>query len=355
MIRVRRNLCSIFGCNLTRFGACYLVGVALSFAGTPAEIRAQEDQVVHSENSDSQEPQRVIVVVGAPGNFEYAQEFTDLLQAWRDVAQRAGWTLTVVGSTQPIETKATDKQRVREAIAAQAVARSRLWLVLLGHGTSAAGEAKFNLVGPDLSATELSTWLAPLACPLVVVNCSSASAPFLPALSGPERVVITATRSGNEINFARFGKYFVQAMADLSTDVDHDLTVSLLEVFLSASVQTERFYSDQSRLTTEHALLDDNADRVGSSSDFFQAGRAVRLPQGDAQVDGANARRISVLASPDAPQFSGAQLLEREQLEHELSKLRGRRAELGEKEYYSELEVILLKLAELYAAAEPAQ
>ena len=45
--------------------------------------------------------------------------------------------------------------------------------------------------------------------PLAVINCASASAPFINRLAGENRVVITATKSGDEQNFARFGQYIV--------------------------------------------------------------------------------------------------------------------------------------------------
>ncbi|MFO0952797.1 MAG: hypothetical protein U0835_16935 [Isosphaeraceae bacterium] len=39
----------------------------------------------------------------------------------------------------------------------------------------------------------------------MVIDGTSANGPFLNKLSGADRVVITATKSGNEMNFARLG------------------------------------------------------------------------------------------------------------------------------------------------------
>ena len=57
----------------------------------------------------------------------------------------------------------------------------------------------------------------------------------------PDRtgVVLTATKSGDEINFARLGDYLSQAILDLSSDLDKDSQVSLLEAFLKASRMTQ--------------------------------------------------------------------------------------------------------------------
>ena len=43
-----------------------------------------------------------------------------------------------------------------------------------------------------------------------MINCASASGPFINRLSGPNRVVIVATKSGFEMNFSRFGEYLAE-------------------------------------------------------------------------------------------------------------------------------------------------
>ena len=91
-----------------------------------------------------------------------------------------------------------------------------------------------SICGADLSDVELAEWLAPVKRPVVVINCASASGPFLNRLSGNDRVVVTATKSGHETNFARFGQYLAEAIADPHADLDKDGQVSLLEAFLTA-------------------------------------------------------------------------------------------------------------------------
>jgi hypothetical protein len=107
--------------------------------------------------------------------------------------------------------------------------------VLIGHGTFDGKEAKFNLVGPDFSATELAAWLQPVHRPLAVIDTASASGPFINKLSARDRVLITSTRSGHEENYARFGQYLAEAIADPQADLDKDGQTSLLEAFLTAS------------------------------------------------------------------------------------------------------------------------
>src|SRR6202035_3144637 len=69
-----------------------------------------------------------------------------------------------------------------------------LLVFLIGHGTSPdVDEAKFNLVGPDLTAGEWAELLKPIPGRLVFVNTTAASFPFLRKLAGRNRVVLTAT------------------------------------------------------------------------------------------------------------------------------------------------------------------
>ena len=100
---------------------------------------------------------------------------------------------------------------------------------------------------PGCPAAELAVWLKPFRRPLAVINTASCSAPFLNLLSAANRVVITATRSGYEQNYTRFGQYLAEALADPGADLDKDGQVSLLEAFLTASHQAAEFYKVQGR------------------------------------------------------------------------------------------------------------
>ncbi len=178
------------------------------------------------------------------------------------------------------------------------------WLVLIGHGTFDGKTARFNLRGPDVSAGELAEWLKPFERPLAIINCASASGPFINSLSGPNRVIVTATKSGFEHNFARFGDYLSQAMADPKADLDKDKQTSLLEAFLLASAGAREFYASESRLATEHALLDDNGDALGTAADWFKGIRAVKSAR-----DGAVRRRparCAIAACPQRPRAASA-------------------------------------------------
>ncbi len=89
---------------------------------------------------------------------------------------------------------------------------------------------------------------------MVIAACFSTSGAWLSDLSSKQRIVITATKSATEYNYSRFAKYFAESINDPSVDLDHDRELSLLEAFLAATRRTDRFYQDEGRLASEHAI-----------------------------------------------------------------------------------------------------
>ena len=221
---------------------------------------------------------------------------------------------------------------------------SDLWLVLIGHGTFDGKEARFNLRGPDVSATELALWLQPFHRRMAIINTASSSAPFINKLSRTNRVIITATRSGNEQNFARFGQYFCEAITNPEADLDKDEQVSLLEAFLMASRQAGEFYKVEGRLATEHALLDDNGDGLGTPAEWFRGLRATKKPKDNAPVDDLLAQQFHLLNSPTDQKLSPDQRAHRDALERAVVLHREKKKQLSEDEYYVGLEKLLLEL-----------
>lgn len=309
-----------------------------------------EAQEPSADTPEAQKP-TLIVVAGAAGEEEFGEQFQASAKRWHEFAKDQNWQLVALGSSS--NDSVNDHDLFKQAIekGASLPADAELWLVMIGHGTSASNVSKFNLVGPDVSATELSEWLKPVKAQCVILNCSSSSGPFVTALSGKNRVVVSATRSGSELNFSRFGIYLSEAVNSLAADVDHDQEVSVLEAFLAASSQTERFYREDARLATEHALLDDNGDRVGTAADFYRGARPAKEPEPGKQIDGRVASRMILLSSPDVPKFTNEQLEARQRIEEQIDALRTRKKELTEEAYLAQLEPLCTELAKLYQAA----
>jgi len=205
------------------------------------------------------------------------------------------------------------------------------------------------LRGPDVSASELALWLRPFRRPLALINTASASAPFLNALSATNRVVITATRSGHEQNATRFGQYLAEAITDPQADLDKDGQISLLEAFLTASRQTSEFYKIEGRLATEHALLDDNGDGLGTPAEWFRGLRAIKRPKENAALDGPLAQRFHLIRNDSERRLTAAQRTQRDSLEQAVLLHQEKKPQLPEEEYYNQLEKLLLELARFYA------
>lgn len=294
-----------------------------------------------------QDKPSVLVVVGAPGTDEYKTEFHRWAVLWQAAAKKASVQYLEIGEQAKVG--ATDRQRLQTALVERASAgQEPLWLVLIGHGTFDGREAKFNLRGPDVTEAELLEWLKPIQRPVAILNCFSASGPFLSRLSAPNRIVVTATRSGDEQNYSRFGQYLAESIADPRADLDKDEQVSLLEAFLVASNRVAEFYRSRSRLATEHPLLDDNGDRLGTPGDWFRGIHATKSARNGAQVDGVRAHQLHLILSDREQRMSPAQRLRRDNLERSAAELRSKKDQLSEDEYYAQLEAIMVELARLY-------
>jgi hypothetical protein len=293
------------------------------------------------------EPQG-LVVLGAQGEAEYGIQFRAWGERW--IKAFPAGTLQLLDGTDEIRPSAelSHRQAILDWIGItqkQEVVETR-WLVLCGHGTFDRTDCKFNLAGPDISATELATALKDTKHQWVIVNCSSSSGPFLSALSGPNRIVITATKSGAEQNYSRFGDYFSRALSNPASDLDHDASISVLEAFLAASNGVARFYEEDGRLASEQALLDDNGDKRGTPGAFFRGIRSVKAPADGLQLDGTLARRVFLAQIGDQKPLDRETAERAGQLEKDIEALRKRKKELSEADYYQQLEELLSQLAE---------
>ncbi len=292
----------------------------------------------------------LVIVVGAPGNDEYGSHFTRWADLWAEAAQAGGVPVQWVGTD---ETDPNDRERLH-GILQEAASQSEgpLWLVMIGHGTWDGRDARFNLRGLDVSDRELQAWLAPLTRPLAVINCASSSSPYLLRLSQPGRIVITATKSGSELNFSRFGGFLAEAIGNPEADLDKDHQVSLFEAFLIASRQTQAWYDANGQLATEHALLDDNGDAQGVRADFFTGIRPAHAAEGGVPLDGARAHQWLLVPADEERHFPAELRPRRDELELLVAQLRDRKSSFDEETYFAQLEVLLVELAQLYQQAD---
>jgi hypothetical protein len=218
------------------------------------------------------------------------------------------------------------------------VAGDTLLVILLGHGTYDGIDAKFNLVGPDLSAVEWKETLDGLPGRMVVVNTTESSFPFLEHLSSRGRVVITATDSAAQRFATVFPEYFIRSLVDRSSDFDKNGRVSILEAFDAATAGVRQHYEQRGQLSTERPLIDDDGDGMGRES-------------GAPGEDGAIAGSVYLDAEPGSPGSGDAETaaLERHRLvlEARLEALKVRKSSMPEDQYQAELEKILIELARI--------
>ena len=306
-------------------------------------------------NAETSAP-HMIVVVGASGQQQFEETFSEAAGQIASVAKASGTAPVVIGpsklaSSANIKSQnnklVTDKDLLQNAIKNIPQDSLAVWIIMIGHGTMQQNVAKFNLRGRDVSAGELKSWCESVKAPMVFVNASSASAPFINALSGKNRVIVTATKTGNEQNYSRFGKYFAEALGSPTSDLDHDDETSVLEAFLKASSDVKQFYASEGRISTEHALIDDNGDNKGTPAKVF---KGTRNESGAAKskLDGNLAKRMTLSSGQPLVPFTVEQLAQREKIENQLSSL----SDLPLDERLAASEALFIELAKLYASTE---
>ena len=291
--------------------------------------------------------QAVIVVVGAEGSDEYREQFKVWAESWQSAASHT--QLTTIGLDDKKNESKTQLQSVL-AKAANAEGLEEVWLVMIGHGTFDGKRAKFNLHGVDIQADELKQALSPLKQRIVILNCSSSSSPFINALSGSNRVIVTATKDGYQYNFTRFGRYLSDSIDDPTIDLDKDGQTSVLEAFCAASRGVNDFYQQENRIATEHALLDDNGDSKGTPANWFDGVRVNRKSK-KGLPDGLLANQVFLNRRGIENSLSAEDRKTRDQLETQLEQIRSSKGKMDETQYLLKIEPIMVQLAQLYEKA----
>jgi len=283
-----------------------------------------------------------VILSGASGGAKYAEEMNN----WRTaltaaLVDRYGFNKDKIRVFVD-ETVKTGQQGTAANVRAvfgdlkkQLTRDDVLLIVLLGHGTFDGEAAKFNLVGPDLTAADWAGLLNGIAGKLVLINTTEASFPFLERLSGPNRVVITATDSAAQKYATVFPEYLVKAMGEASSDLDKNGRTSIFEIFAAASLAVKQHYDQRGQLLTERALIDDNGDGVGRESEA-------------PGPDGALARTLYLdaenPASANNPELA-ALIRRRRELESDAEVLKLKKDSMSAPQWEAEYEKLMLELA----------
>ena len=287
-----------------------------------------------------------VIINGAGGEPEYGKQFEQWTTELGSVlSDRYGFDSKQIKvlTEKPADAtagKATAEEvkRTFALLKSQLDASNLVFVFLIGHGSFDGKESKFNLVGPDLSASEYNVLLSSLPTRRIVVfNMASASGEFIKSLAAKGRIVVTATRNGQETNATRFPGFFIAALNASDADTDQDGHTSVLEAFVYANRLTGDFYKRAGRLATEHALLDDNGDGVGREKVEAGEGLLARATYLDSlSVDEAAANVAT-----------GKLIKERARLEGEIEQLIARKGNMAEGEYEANLERLFIQLAKV--------
>ena len=318
-----------------------LLAVALLCAGSAAPAHAQQTHL--------------LVIAGLGGDPAYTEQFhawaTTLVEAATGRHGLPAGNVVYLGERTDLDPQAIADRSTREnvaaaveAIAGRAGPADHVAIVLFGHG-SFTDSARINLPGRDPAAEDFAPLLNRLDVQRITfVNTASASGPFLEALSGPGRVVMTATRNGRERNATLFGGYFVEAFADGEQEADQDRNgrVSMLEAFVHARRKVVAAYEAEGTLLTEHALLDDDGDGVGTDAPDPLAGDGMLART--AFLAGGEDLAAARTAFPDAPELRPL-YAERAEIEARVDELRVLRGGADREQYEAELERLLIELA----------
>ena len=287
----------------------------------------------------AQSSSHLLVIVGLAGDPEHGE----LFKKWGSTL--ASSATEKLGVPKENVTLLADASATRDGVvkafgelAGKAEGDDTVLIVLFGHGTFSNKVAKFNLTGPDMTPQDFEPLLAKLKSKRVVfADTTSASGPFVEALSGPGRVIVAATRTGGEMFAPLFGGPFVEAFTNDAADTDHDGKISVLEAFEYAKKTVATSYQQEGLLPIEHAILDDNGDKEGS----LEPGRQAKDGRSAAVLALGSMRKQ---AAPANEKLRGL-YAERQAIERRIEGLKLLKSGMDPAKYTQELEKLATELA----------
>jgi hypothetical protein len=279
-----------------------------------------------------------VIVAGLGGEPDYVQRFTAAANDLDKIYKSAEGTVHVTTLTGAQSTAAHLRETL-DGVARDAKAEDDFALVLIGHGTFDGVEYKFNLVGPDISASEIAAMCNRIAARRqLVVDTTSASGGAVQALERPGRAVIAATKSGTEKNATVFARFWVEAFQDPSADTDKSDSISAMEAFTYANKKTAEFYDSQKRLATEHAVFNDTGSgepvRAAGSGQGLLLSNFTLLRLGTSQMAANDPAKRALLAKKD-------------DLEQKIDTLKYQKAAMDPADYKKQLTDALVELAKV--------
>ena len=298
-----------------------------------------------------------LLIGGLGGEERYSQEFFSYLKETYDVFTNkfklAPENIRVLTeqayANEPFIYGVSTAENIKDSFryfAGKITNNDDIYIILFGHGNFDGKNSKLNIPRRDLSEVEYAELIESLNGRRVIfVNTASSSFPFIKYLSSINRIVITATSSPTQRNLTVFPEFFVKGLSDADADLDKNDKLSVLELFKYASQRTERYFSEEDHLATEYAILEDTGDREGFRvNELEQNGEGLL-----AEVTYIN-RQVLASSLPELMQKDSTVvnlIKEQEELELRIAKLKKDKSNFKETEYYTKLEELLVKLAQI--------
>ncbi len=211
------------------------------------------------------------------------------------------------------------------AISSQMNEDDRAAIYLIGHGSYDGEAYKFNIPGLDIDTDDIIEIMSSLPGENhFLLNTSSTSGALLEPLASEGRILITATRSGNERNATYFGQYFVNALSNEEADLNKNSNISIQEAFDFAQRQVTDYFESQGQLATEHSEI-----RGDGAAQFTLA----RLDP-------------TTIDSSGNPELADLQQ-QREDINGQIEDLQLRRNEFSNADYIQQLQALILESARI--------
>jgi hypothetical protein len=269
--------------------------------------------------------QYTLIVSGLGGEPEYEQRFQAQAKQLAEQVKHSSEQGQIALLVAEQATRTAIHERLSEW-AAVAKADDQVVITLIGHGSYDGDEYRYNVPGPDVTASDLREWLQPIKARQLIVLATSASGGALAQLqngrsSNERRIVITATKSGGERNATRFAEYWIQALSSTEADRDKNEWVTAQEAFDYAVRKVADGFKSNAALATEHARLE------GKGAETVPLGRLGSLKEmpSDAVLVDLFAQRLRI--------------------ENDFDAVKARKKDTDEDAYYGELEKTLIELA----------
>ncbi len=200
----------------------------------------------------------------------------------------------------------------------------RAAIYLIGHGSFDGEEYKFNIPGLDITTNDILNFMDSFPGQNhFLLNTSSTSGALREPLEDENRILVPATRNGNEKNATFFGEYFVEALSSEDADLNKNNNISIEEAYGYAQRQVEEYFESQGQLATEHSEI------VGNGAAQFTLARINPV--------------VIATENPWIAELQDQNL----DIDRQIESLQLRRTDLSNEEYIEQLQALIIRSARI--------